>query len=45
MDLKQYGKEISAALNAKGGGSSEMLQGRANATRAEIEAFFENFSG
>lgn len=45
MDLKQYGKEISAALNAKGGGSSEMLQGRASATRAEIEAFFENFSG
>lgn len=45
IDLKQYNCEIGAALNAKGGGSSEMLQGRANATRAQIEAFFGNFSG
>ena len=45
LDLKQYNREISAALNAKGGGSSEMLQGRANATRAEIEAFFDRFRG
>ncbi len=45
MDLKRYVKEIGAALNAKGGGSSEMLQGRASATRGQIEAFFENFSG
>lgn len=40
INLKQYNKEISAALNAKGGGSSEMLQGRASATRAQIEHFF-----
>ncbi len=45
IDLKQYSKEISAALNAKGGGSSEMLQGRSGATKAQIEAFFENFQG
>jgi len=45
LDLKQYNREISAALNAKGGGSSEMLQGRASATKEQIEAFFENFSG
>jgi len=43
IDLKQHNKEISAALNARGGGSSEMLQGRSGATRAQIEAFFENF--
>lgn len=43
IDLKPYNKEISAALNAKGGGSSEMLQGRASATRAQIEAFFKRF--
>ncbi len=43
IDLKQYNKEISAALNAKGGGSSEMLQGRSGATQAQIESFFENF--
>ena len=43
IDLKQYNKEIGAALNAKGGGSSEMLQGRASATKAQIEAFFERF--
>ena len=45
LDLKQYNREIGAALNAKGGGSSEMLQGRASATKEQIEAFFENFSG
>lgn len=40
LDLKPMVKEINAALNAKGGGSSEMLQGNAMATRREIEEFF-----
>ncbi|MBQ9781105.1 MAG: alanyl-tRNA editing protein [Clostridia bacterium] len=44
IDLKQYNKEISAALNAKGGGSSEMLQGRAAAAKTQIEAYFKTFS-
>ena len=40
IDLRGMVKEINAALSAKGGGSSEMLQGSCTATRAEIEAFF-----
>ena len=43
IDLKQHNKEISAALNAKGGGSSEMLQGRASTTRVQIQQFFSTF--
>lgn len=45
IDLKQYAREISAALSAKGGGSSEMLQGKATATKTQIEAFFKDFKG
>lgn len=41
IDLKKMVKEINTALSAKGGGSSEMLQGSCTAKRAEIEAFFE----
>ena len=40
IDLKKQIKEINSALTAKGGGSSEMLQGSCTATRAVIEAFF-----
>ncbi len=40
IDLKARIKEINAALSARGGGSSEMLQGSSTATRAVIEAFF-----
>ena len=40
IDLKQRIKEINTALSAKGGGSSEMLQGSCTATKAQIEAFF-----
>lgn len=43
IDLKKMVKEINTALSAKGGGSSEMLQGSCTATRAEIEAVFEKF--
>ena len=41
IDLKKMVKEINTALSAKGGGSSEMLQGSCTATRAVIEAVFE----
>ena len=41
IDLKKYVKEINTALSARGGGSSEMLQGSCTAKRSEIEAFFE----
>ena len=43
IDLKKMVKEINTALSAKGGGSSEMLQGSCTATRAEIEAVFEKY--
>ncbi len=43
IDLKAYIKDINTALSAKGGGSSEMLQGRSGATKAEIQAFFETW--
>ncbi len=41
IDLKKMVKEINTALSARGGGSSEMLQGSCTATRTVIEAFFE----
>ena len=43
IDLKKMVKEINTALSAKGGGSSEMLQGSCTATRAVIEAVFERY--
>ena len=41
IDLKPLAKDINAALSARGGGSSEMLQGSSTATRAVIEAYFK----
>ena len=44
IDLREKSKEITAALNGRGGGSSELLQGNATATKEEIEKYFkENF--
>ncbi len=40
IDLKKHVKDINAALSARGGGSSEMLQGSCTATRAAIETYF-----
>ena len=40
IDLKPRIKEINTVLSARGGGSSEMLQGSCTASRAVIEAFF-----
>ena len=40
IDLKKYVKDIKTALSARGGGSSEMLQGSCTATRESIEAYF-----
>ena len=33
-------REINAAINGRGGGSDEMIQGTARASRAEIERYF-----
>ena len=40
-DLRQFGKEMTAALHGRGGGKPNFQQGRVNATRQEIEAFFK----
>lgn len=40
VDLRAAAKEINAAINGRGGGSSAMIQGTCTASRAEIEAFF-----
>ena len=43
LDLKKYIQTVNTALHARGGGSSDMLQGRATASRSEIQAFFASF--
>lgn len=40
VDLRANAKEINAALDGKGGGSAEMIQGTANADEAAIRAYF-----
>ncbi len=40
-DLKPLAREINAALSARGGGSSEMLQGSSAAARTIIETYFQ----
>jgi len=40
LDARELSKAMSAELNAKGGGSCEMVQGRVNATKAQIIDFF-----
>ena len=39
-DLRQLTKDMNNALNGRGGGKPEMIQGSVSAARAEIEAFF-----
>ena len=39
-DLRQLCKEMTAALSGRGGGKPGFLQGRVQAGKAEIEAFF-----
>ena len=41
VDLRAEGKKINAAIKGKGGGKSEMIQGTATASAAEIRAYFE----
>lgn len=40
LDAKELAAVMNKRLGAKGGGSSEMIQGRVGATRAEIERIF-----
>lgn len=41
-DLRNFAKELNAALKGRGGGSIKMIQGSVSATRKEIETFFED---
>jgi len=41
-DLRKLGREMTNALNGRGGGKPAFQQGRVQAARAEIEAFFAN---
>ena len=40
VKLRAWAKEFNAALNGRGGGSEEMIQGTVNAKEAEIRAYF-----
>ena len=39
-DLRQRGRDMVKALNGRGGGKPNCQQGRVQAAKAEIEAFF-----
>jgi alanyl-tRNA synthetase len=41
-DLRAHAREINAALQGRGGGRPEMIQGQAAASEAVIRAFFES---
>ena len=41
-DLRQLGKDMTKALNGRGGGKPNFQQGRVQAAKTEIEAFFQN---
>ena len=40
LDARVLAAEMKTALDAKGGGSAEMIQGKITARKDEIEAFF-----
>ena len=44
-DLRARTREINGALRGRGGGSAEMIQGSASASRQEIEAYFGGIHG
>ena len=41
VDLRANSRQINAAIGGKGGGSPEMIQGRAAGTEAQIRSFFD----
>ena len=41
-DMRAFMKEHGPALKARGGGQPQMVSGRSQATKAELEAFFNN---
>ncbi len=43
-DLPAFGKRMNAALNGRGGGSAQQIQGRVQATEGEIAAFWQEIA-
>lgn len=43
VNLRALAPEINSGIKGRGGGSPEMLQGRSQANREELEAFFSSF--
>jgi len=43
-DLRPFGKDMTAALNGRGGGKPNFQQGRVQAPAADIRVFFENWT-
>ncbi|MBE6649328.1 MAG: hypothetical protein E7614_07420 [Ruminococcaceae bacterium] len=41
-DMRAFAKEMNSALNGRGGGDNELVQGSVKAYMGDIEAFFEN---
>ena len=44
LPLRARAKEITAALNGRGGGSDQMISGSVKATESEIRAYFDTVS-
>ncbi len=44
-DLSAFGKAMNTALNGRGGGSVQQIQGRVQATEEDIAAFWRDFTG
>ncbi len=42
QDMRAFMKEHGSALKARGGGQTQMVSGRSQATKGELEAFFNN---
>ena len=40
-DLRTFGKEMTQALNGRGGGKPGFIQGSVKAEKSEIEVFFQ----
>ncbi len=43
-DMRTFAKELNSALNGRGGGDAELIQGSVKATESEIKAFFSGYS-
>jgi len=43
VNLREISKEINSALNGRGGGREDMIQGSFSASKSEIEKYFEEF--